>query len=111
MFVLTFFIVLYVLAHATDISLSMSQNSMSCLVEMYTNLKLKLFSRAAAGLRNRSKENKALIMSEVEKNVWPAIATGKVKPVVYKSLPLANAAEGHRLMESSQHIGKILLVV
>ncbi|KAK7412283.1 hypothetical protein VNO78_03736 [Psophocarpus tetragonolobus] len=64
----------------------------------------------AAGLRNRSLENKAVIVNEVEKNVWPAIAEGKVKPVVYKSFPLSEAAEAHRLMESSQHIGKILLV-
>ncbi|KAL9321260.1 hypothetical protein ACSQ67_013099 [Phaseolus vulgaris] len=63
-----------------------------------------------AGLRNRSVENKALIISEVEKNVWPAIAEGKVKPVVYKSFPLAEAAEAHQLMESSEHFGKILLV-
>ncbi|KAA8515323.1 hypothetical protein F0562_018447 [Nyssa sinensis] len=63
-----------------------------------------------AGLRNRSTENKALIVSEVEKKVWPAIVAGKVKPVVYKYLPLSEAAEGHQLMESSKHIGKILLV-
>ncbi|MCI10499.1 quinone oxidoreductase PIG3-like [Trifolium medium] len=63
-----------------------------------------------AGLRSRSPENKAVIISEVEKNVCPAIAEGKVKPVVYKSFPLAEAAEAHRLMESSQHIGKILLL-
>jgi NADPH:quinone reductase-like Zn-dependent oxidoreductase len=65
---------------------------------------------SAAGLRSRSPENKAVIVAEVEKNVWPAIAEGKVKPVVYKSFPLSEAAEAHRLMESSQHIGKILLV-
>ncbi|XXG70443.1 hypothetical protein AAC387_Pa06g3205 [Persea americana] len=64
----------------------------------------------AAGLRTRSPENKALIVSEVEKNVWPAITAGKVKPVVYKSFPLYEAAEAHRLMESSKHIGKILLI-
>ncbi|KAJ4981212.1 hypothetical protein NE237_032049 [Protea cynaroides] len=64
----------------------------------------------AAGLRNRNLENKAVIVSEVEKNVWPAIGAGKVKPVVYKSFPLSEAAEAHRLMESSKHIGKILLV-
>ncbi|XP_020220291.1 quinone oxidoreductase PIG3 [Cajanus cajan] len=63
-----------------------------------------------AALRSRSVENKAVIVSEVEKNVWPAIAEGKVKPVIYKSFPLSEAAEAHRLMESSQHIGKILLV-
>ncbi|VFQ86026.1 unnamed protein product [Cuscuta campestris] len=65
----------------------------------------------AAGLRNRSAENKALIVSEVEKNVWPAIESGKVKPVVNWRFPLAEAAEAHRLMESSNHIGKILLLV
>lgn len=65
---------------------------------------------AAAGLRGRSLENKALIVSEVEKNVWPTIIAGKVKPVVYKYLPLSDAAEAHRLMESSIHIGKILLI-
>jgi NADPH:quinone reductase-like Zn-dependent oxidoreductase len=64
----------------------------------------------AATLRGRSLGNKAEIVREVEKNVWPAIVGGKVKPVVYKYLPLSEAAEGHRLMESSQHIGKILLL-
>uniref|UniRef100_A0A1D1YX32 Quinone oxidoreductase PIG3 n=1 Tax=Anthurium amnicola TaxID=1678845 RepID=A0A1D1YX32_9ARAE len=64
----------------------------------------------AAGLRNRSTENKVRIVAEVEKHVWPAIATGKVKPVIYKTFPLSEAAEAHKLMESSVHIGKILLV-
>ncbi|KAG9452737.1 hypothetical protein H6P81_005641 [Aristolochia fimbriata] len=64
----------------------------------------------AAGLRTRSLENKADIVNEVEKNVWPAIAAGKVKPIVYKSFTLSEAAEAHKLMESSGHIGKILLI-
>ncbi|XP_068668136.1 uncharacterized protein [Aristolochia californica] len=64
----------------------------------------------AAGLRTRSLENKAEIVNEVEKNVWPAIATGKVKPVVYKSFPFSEAGEAHKLMETSKHIGKILLI-
>ncbi|KAL6334256.1 hypothetical protein AAG906_013218 [Vitis piasezkii] len=56
----------------------------------------------AAGLRNRSLENKAVIVSEAEKNVWPAI-TG-----AYKYFPLTEAAEAHQLMESSsKHVGKI----
>ncbi|KAL3596347.1 hypothetical protein D5086_007984, partial [Populus alba] len=62
----------------------------------------------AAGLRTRTLENKAEIVSEVEKNVWPAIVAGKVKPVVYKYLPLSEAAEGHWLLESSQHIVMLL---
>ncbi|XXG70452.1 hypothetical protein AAC387_Pa06g3211 [Persea americana] len=49
-------------------------------------------------------------VSEVEKNVWPVIVAGKVKPMVYKSFPLSEAAEAHRLMESSKHTGKILLI-
>ncbi|KAK1621284.1 hypothetical protein QYE76_026801 [Lolium multiflorum] len=64
----------------------------------------------AAGLRNRNLTNKAQIVSEVEKNVWPAVVLGKVKPVVYKTFPLSEAAESHKLMETSSHIGKILLI-
>ncbi|KAL5772529.1 hypothetical protein ACOSP7_012132 [Xanthoceras sorbifolium] len=64
----------------------------------------------AAGLRSRSPENKAEVVSEVEKYVWPTIMTGEVKPVIHKYFPLSEAAEAHKLMESSQHIGKILLV-
>ncbi|KAF7086727.1 hypothetical protein CFC21_089990 [Triticum aestivum] len=64
----------------------------------------------AAGLRNRSLANKAQIVSEVEKNVWPAVVSGKVKPVIYKTFPLSEAAESHKLMETSSHIGKILLI-
>lgn len=65
---------------------------------------------AVAGLRSRSPENKAIIVSEVEKNVWPAIMAGKVKPMVYKCFSLSEAAEARQLMESSEHIGKILLL-
>ncbi|RWW17926.1 hypothetical protein BHE74_00021825 [Ensete ventricosum] len=50
----------------------------------------------AAGLRNRNLENKAKIVAEVEKHVWPAIAAGRVKPIVYKTFPLSEAAEAHR---------------
>ncbi|KAG9152572.1 hypothetical protein Leryth_024343 [Lithospermum erythrorhizon] len=64
----------------------------------------------AAGLRKRSKENKAQIVSEVEKNVWPAIAAGKVKPVIYQYFPLAEVVEAHKVIENSSHIGKILLL-
>uniref|UniRef100_A0ACD5ZFB5 Uncharacterized protein n=1 Tax=Avena sativa TaxID=4498 RepID=A0ACD5ZFB5_AVESA len=63
-----------------------------------------------AGLRGRNLANKARIISEVEKSVWPAIVSGKVKPVIYKTLPLSDAVEAHKLMESSSHIGKILLI-
>lgn len=61
-------------------------------------------------MRTRSLEKKGEIVSEVEKNVWPAIAQGKVKPVVYNYFPLSEAGEAHKLMETSTHIGKILLL-
>ncbi|KAJ0018839.1 hypothetical protein Pint_10714 [Pistacia integerrima] len=63
----------------------------------------------ASTLRGRNPEDKEIIVREVEKNVWPAIMEGKVTPVVYKYFPVCEAAEAHRLMESSKHIGKILL--
>ncbi|KAF6163208.1 hypothetical protein GIB67_025072 [Kingdonia uniflora] len=75
-----------------------------------TSIFAKRITVQGAGLRTRSLENKALIVNEVEKNVWPAIASGKVKPVVYKSFPMSEAAKAHELMESSTHIGKILLI-
>ncbi|KAE8700500.1 Beta-galactosidase 8 [Hibiscus syriacus] len=59
---------------------------------------------------SRKPENKAMVVNEVEKNVWPEVVAGKLKPIVYKSFPLSEAGEGHKLMESNEHIGKILLV-
>ncbi|KAL4278326.1 hypothetical protein GQ457_03G037120 [Hibiscus cannabinus] len=63
-----------------------------------------------AGMRARNTENKAMVVNEVEKNVWPEVVAGKLKPIIYKSFPLSEAGEGHKLMESNEHIGKILLV-
>uniref|UniRef100_A0A0D6QSJ4 Enoyl reductase (ER) domain-containing protein n=1 Tax=Araucaria cunninghamii TaxID=56994 RepID=A0A0D6QSJ4_ARACU len=63
----------------------------------------------AAGLRTRTVKNKAQIIADVQKHVWPAFEEGKVKPVIHISLPLLQVAEAHRIMESSTHIGKILL--
>ncbi|WP_201987287.1 NAD(P)H-quinone oxidoreductase [Hymenobacter rubidus] len=62
-------------------------------------------------LRPRSADFKAALAAEVEKNVWPLIAAGKFRPVIYKAFPLAEAAAAHELMESSAHIGKIVLEV
>ncbi|XVF25882.1 hypothetical protein REPUB_Repub13aG0252200 [Reevesia pubescens] len=70
----------------------------------------KRLSIQAAALRTTSREEKAAIGSEAEKNVWPAIISGKIKPVVYEYFPLGEEAEAHRLMESGKHIGKILLI-
>ena len=62
-------------------------------------------------LRPRDTAFKAALAAEVEQNVWPLVARGMVRPVIYKVLPLAEAAEAQRIMESSGHTGKILLRV
>ncbi len=62
-------------------------------------------------LRSRDASFKAAIALQLKKYVWPWLSTGKVKPVIHSTFPLEEAAAAHRLMESSTHIGKIVLVV
>ena len=62
-------------------------------------------------LRPRSSEFKGYLARNLREKIWPLIEAGRIKPQVYKTFPLAQAAEAHRLMESSQHIGKIVLTV
>ncbi|HMA90373.1 MAG TPA: NAD(P)H-quinone oxidoreductase [Burkholderiales bacterium] len=62
-------------------------------------------------LRPRPIEFKGAVARSLREHVWPLIEAGKIKPVVFKTFPLAQAAEAHRLMESSQHIGKLVLTV
>ena len=61
-------------------------------------------------LRPRPIEDKAAIASELRQQVWPLLESGAVKPIIHASFPLREAAEAHRVMESSAHIGKLLLV-
>jgi NADPH2:quinone reductase len=62
-------------------------------------------------LRPRSVAEKGQIAAALAREVWPLLEAGTVKPVVYRTFPLAEAAAAHRLMESSEHIGKIVLTV
>ena len=62
-------------------------------------------------LRPISAERKAAIAAALRERIWPLIEAGRIKPVVHATFPLAQAAEAHRLMESSAHIGKIMLTV
>lgn len=64
-----------------------------------------------ATLRARPAEQKAAIVAATEAHVWPLIEAGDVRPVVHQVLPLAEAAEAHRIVEASEHIGKVLLAV
>ena len=73
-------------------------------------LMLKQLVLTGSTLRAQPLENKARIAAGVESQVWPLIAEGKFKPIIHSRFALAQASEGHALMESSQHIGKILLI-
>lgn len=70
----------------------------------------KRLTLSGSTLRNRPVEFKANIARSLKEYVWPLLESGAVKPVIYKVLKLDQAAEAHRLMESGEHIGKIVLV-
>lgn len=60
-------------------------------------------------LRGRDVAFKSAIARDLEEHIWPLLASGKIKPVIYKTFAAEQAAEAHRLMESSEHMGKIVL--
>jgi len=60
-------------------------------------------------LRSREISFKTAIAQNLEKNIWPLLKSGEIKPIIYKVFPADQAAVAHRLMESSEHIGKIVL--
>jgi putative PIG3 family NAD(P)H quinone oxidoreductase len=62
-------------------------------------------------LRPRTDEEKAAIADSLRDHVWPLIESGSVKPVIHSIFPLEDAPQAHALMESSEHIGKIVLAV
>ena len=62
-------------------------------------------------LKPQTAEVKTQIAKDVEKNIWPMFHSKQIRPIIYKTFPLAEAGEAHRLMESSEHIGKILLTM
>ncbi|MCQ8181588.1 NAD(P)H-quinone oxidoreductase [Methylomonas sp. SURF-1] len=72
-------------------------------------LLMKRLTLAGSTLRSRSDEFKANIARQLRDKVWPLLESGQVKPVIDSVFPLAEADRAHRLMESSQHIGKIVL--
>ncbi|MFB6521467.1 NAD(P)H-quinone oxidoreductase [Streptomyces sp. NPDC056401] len=81
-------------------------------VKAELNLAALLAKRAAitaTTLRARPLEEKAAIVAAVREHVWPLIAAGRVHPVVHRTFPMREAAEAHRVLESSAHVGKLLL--
>jgi NADPH:quinone reductase len=77
----------------------------------YHRLMLKRLHHTGSTLRSRSIEDKGAIAKAVEQKIWPLIIAGKVKPVIDKTFPLADAAGAHARMETSAHIGKIVLTL
>lgn len=72
---------------------------------------LKRLTLTGSTLRPQSVEAKAAIARGLEKEVWPLLARGTVRPIIHRTFPLEKASEAHALMESSTHIGKIVLTV
>lgn len=72
---------------------------------------LKRLTLTGSTLRPRTVAEKAAIARELEEIVWPLFASETVKPQIYKTFPLAEAAAAHALMESSEHTGKIVLTI
>ena len=77
----------------------------------YMRLMLKRLHHTGSTLRSRSNAYKGALARTVEDNALPLLAAGKVKPVIFKTFPLQDAAAAHALMESSAHIGKIVLTL
>jgi putative PIG3 family NAD(P)H quinone oxidoreductase len=72
---------------------------------------MKRVSLHAATLRARPLDQKAKIVAATEAFVWPLIESGDVQPVIDRTLPLDAAAEAHRIVEASEHIGKVVLTI
>ncbi len=72
---------------------------------------LKRLTITGSTLRARDDDFKAGIAQKLHKHVWPLLATGKIKPIIHSTFALKDAALAHELMESSLHIGKIILKV
>ncbi len=77
----------------------------------FRRIMLKRLTHTGSTLRARSVADKGTIARAVEEHVLPLIAAGRVRPVMDSSFPLVQAADAHRRMESSAHIGKIVLTV
>ena len=71
---------------------------------------LKRLTITGSTLRVQSVERKGEIAEALRQRVWPLIEEGRIRPVIFTRLPLADAAEGHRIMQDGAHLGKILLL-
>ncbi len=77
----------------------------------FSKLMVKRLTHTGSTLRPRTNADKAAMVAAIEARVMPLLRDGKVKPVMDSTFPLEKAADAHRRMETSQHIGKIVLAV
>jgi NADPH:quinone reductase len=85
------------------------QGGSSAQLDLGTLLRKRL-TITASTLRARSVEQKGALAAAVHTHVWPLLESGSVKPVIHATFPLRAAADAHRLLDSGEHIGKIVLV-
>jgi NADPH2:quinone reductase len=77
----------------------------------FTKLMVKRLTHTGSTLRPRSNPDKAAMVAAIEAKVMPFLREGRIKPLMDSSFPLEKASEAHRRMETSEHIGKIVLVL
>ena len=74
-------------------------------------LMLRRYTLTGSTLRGRSDDVKAQLAQQLHQQVWPLLSSGHLRPIIYTTLPLTAAQHAHELMESSVHIGKIILEI
>lgn len=62
-------------------------------------------------LRSRSPETKAKLLSELHQKIWPAFSSGKIKPIIHKTLPIQHAEEAHAILRNNENLGKVVLTI
>ena len=77
----------------------------------FLQIMTKRLTVTGSTMRPRTTAQKAAIAADLRAKVWPVLNAGRCAPVIHATFPLAQAAEAHRLMESSVHIGKIMLTL
>ena len=77
----------------------------------FSKLMVKRLTHTGSTLRPRTNADKAAMVAAIEAKVMPLLREGRVKPLMDSTFPLEKAADAHRRMETSQHIGKIVLAV
>ena len=77
----------------------------------FVQVMVKRLTITGSTMRPRTSAQKGAIAADLREKVWPVLDTGRCPPVIHATFPLAQAAEAHRLMESSAHIGKIILTL